>query len=44
MTKIESFKEVVQHIRDISAATLHEVANEILDAEGLSFLYYVPKN
>jgi predicted Zn-dependent peptidase len=42
--KIESFKEVVQHIRDISAATLHEVANEILDAEGLSFLYYVPKN
>jgi predicted Zn-dependent peptidase len=42
--RIESFEEVVEKIRKITASELHEVAEEILDESKLSFLYFVPKS
>jgi len=42
--KIESFEEVVQKIRKITAEELYSVAEEIFDENKLSFLYFVPKS
>jgi len=41
--RIESFESVINKIRNISAKSLYEIANEIFDENKLSFLYFVPK-
>ena len=40
--KIELFGDVVEKLNDIGANQLFEIANEILDENKLSFLYFVP--
>ena len=42
--KIESFNEVTEKVRNITAERLHAIANEVFDENKLSFLYYVPKD
>ena len=42
--QIESFDTVVKKIRNVSAGELHQIANEILAENKLSFLYFLPIN
>lgn len=40
---IESFEDVVNKVRQVKAEHLTDLAEEIFNEQGLSFMYYVPK-